>query len=131
MEQPPDELIEALIIDFNSDTQEEVVLEAFLTTYRYFIDNQAFNITTILADRSFIYLITPAKPPISTPVKPAIDVINYEQDLFIYITTECYNSKQFYGVIIDIGVSKMSIIGYRQYLVYRNTIINDIEIDTL
>jgi len=95
------------------------------------MDDQAFDIMIILADRSFIYLITPVKPPASTPVKPATNITNCEQDLFVYIIIKRYNSKQFYGVIIDIGVSKMSIIGYRQYLVYRNTIINDIEIDTL
>jgi hypothetical protein len=108
------------------DIQKEVVLEAFLTIYKSFIDDQAFNIITILADRSFIYLITPAKPPISTSIKPAMD-----KDLFIYIIIERYNSKQFYSVIIDIGISKMSTIGYRQYLAYRNTITNSINIDTL
>jgi hypothetical protein len=126
IEQPPDKLIEALIIDFDSDTQEEVVLEAFLTIYRSFTDNQAFDITTTLADRSFIYLIAPAKPPANTPIKPATD-----KDLFAYITTERYNSKQFYGVIINIGASKMFTIGYGQYLAYRNTVIDGTDIDTL
>jgi hypothetical protein len=36
-----------------------------------------------------------------------------EQDLFIYITTKRYTSKEFYGVIINIGASKESTIGYR------------------
>jgi hypothetical protein len=31
-------------------------------------------------------------------------------------------SKEFYGVIINIGASKKSTAGYRQYLVYKNTI---------
>ena len=51
--------IEALIIDFNLDTQEQETLETFLTTFGPFTDSQAFNITTVLADRSFIYLIAP------------------------------------------------------------------------
>jgi hypothetical protein len=102
----------------------------FLTTYRSFIDNQAFNITTILADRSFIYLTTPIKPPVSILIKPAIDITNRKQDLFAYITTKCYNSKQFYSIIIDIGVFKIFTIGYRQYLAYRNTITNNTDIDT-
>jgi hypothetical protein len=80
----------------------------FLTIYRSFTDDQAFNIITILADCFFIYLIIPVKPLISTSIKPAAD-----KDLFTYITTEHYNSKQFYSVIIDIGISKMSTIGYR------------------
>ena len=68
---------------------------------------------TILADRSFAYLITPKNPSISTPIRPVIDVIDCEQDPFIYIIIERYTSKEFYGVIIDIGASKKSIIGYR------------------
>jgi hypothetical protein len=74
-----------------------------------------------------MHLIAPAKPPASMSVKP---VANHKQDPFIYITTERYNSKQFYGVIIDIGASKMSTTGYRQYLAYKNTITNSIDIDT-
>ena len=36
-----------------------------------------------------------------------------EQDLFIYIITECYTPKEFYGVIINTSASKKSTIGYR------------------
>jgi hypothetical protein len=75
-----------------------------------------------------MHLITPVKPPTSTFIKP---VINYEQDLFIYIIIERYNSKQFYSVIINIGISKMSTIDYRQCLAYRNTIIDNTNINTL
>jgi hypothetical protein len=39
-------------------------------------------------------------------------------------------SKEFYGVIINIGASKKSIAGYRQYLAYKNTIIDNIDINT-
>ena len=41
-----------------------------------------------------------------------MDVINCKQDLFTYITTERYTPKKFYSVIIDIGASKKSTIGY-------------------
>jgi hypothetical protein len=40
-------------------------------------------------------------------------------------------SKEFYSVIIDIGAFKKSIIGYRQYLVYKNTIIDNTDINTI
>jgi hypothetical protein len=40
-------------------------------------------------------------------------------------------SKEFYGVIIDISASKKSTIGYRQYLVYKNTTTNNTDIDTI
>jgi hypothetical protein len=40
-------------------------------------------------------------------------------------------SKEFYSVIINIGASKKSTIGYRQYLIYKNTIIDNINIDTI
>jgi hypothetical protein len=39
-------------------------------------------------------------------------------------------SKEFYSVIIDISASKKSTVGYRQYLVYKNTIVDNIDIDT-
>jgi hypothetical protein len=68
---------------------------------------------TILADRSFLHLIAPKNPPVSTPIGPVIDFTDQEQDPFAYITTERYTSKEFYGVIIDISASKKSIAGYR------------------
>jgi len=39
-------------------------------------------------------------------------------------------SKEFYSVIINISASKKSTTGYRQYLAYRNTITDNINIDT-
>jgi hypothetical protein len=47
------------------------------------------------------------------------------------ITIERYISKKFYSVIIDIGASKKSIIGYRQYLAYKNTIVDNTNINTI
>jgi len=64
---------------------------------------------TVLANCSFIYLVAPKNHSASTPV---MDVIDYKQDPFAYITTERYTPKEFYGVIIDIGASKKSTIGY-------------------
>ena len=78
---------------------------------------------TVLADRSFIYLIAPKNYSVSTPVT------DYKQDLFIYITIERYTPKEFYGVIIDIGAFKKSTVGYRQYFVYK-AINNNVDIDT-
>jgi hypothetical protein len=40
-------------------------------------------------------------------------------------------SKEFYSVIININAFKKSIIGYKQYLIYKNTIINNININTI
>jgi len=39
-------------------------------------------------------------------------------------------SKEFYSVIINIGASKKSTTGYRQYLVYKNTTIDNTDINT-
>jgi hypothetical protein len=39
--------------------------------------------------------------------------------------------KEFYSVIIDISAFKKSTTGYKQYLIYKNTIINNINIDTI
>jgi hypothetical protein len=60
-----------------------------------------------------------------------MDIIDHKQDLFIYITTEYYTPKKFYNVIIDTGASKKSIIGYRQYLVYKTTTNNNMDINTM
>jgi hypothetical protein len=68
---------------------------------------------TVLADRSFIHSIVPKNWPVSTPIGPVMDVMDCEQDLFAYITTERYTPKEFYSVIIDIGASKKSTTGYR------------------
>jgi hypothetical protein len=40
-------------------------------------------------------------------------------------------SKEFYSVIINISDFKKFTIGYRQYLAYKNTIADDINIDTI
>jgi len=64
---------------------------------------------TVLADRSFIHSVTPKNHSVSTPV---IDVTDYKQDLFAYITIERYTPKEFYSVIIDIGAFKKSTVGY-------------------
>jgi hypothetical protein len=40
-------------------------------------------------------------------------------------------SKEFYGIIINISASKKSTIGYRQYLVYKNTIADNTDINTM
>ena len=58
-----------------------------------------------------------------------MDVTDYKQNLFAYITTKHYTPKEFYGVIIDTGASKKSIIGYRQYLAYKTTTDNNININ--
>ena len=60
-----------------------------------------------------------------------MDVTDREQDLFTYITIEHYTPKEFYSVIINIGASKKSTIGYRQYLIYKTTVNNNMDIDTI
>ena len=63
---------------------------------------------------------------ISTPVT---DITDYEQDLFVYITTERYTPKEFYGIIININTSKKSTVGYGQYLIYKTTTNNNTDIN--
>jgi hypothetical protein len=40
-------------------------------------------------------------------------------------------SKEFYGVIINISAFKKFITGYKQYLVYKNTTIDNTDINTM
>ena len=42
-----------------------------------------------------------------------MDIIDCEQDLFIYITIKYYTPKEFYSVIINTDASKKSTTGYR------------------
>ena len=86
---------------------------------------------TVLANRFFLHLITPENPPVNTPIRPVTNSTDYEQDLFVYITTKRYTSKEFYSIIIDIGAFKKSTAGYRQYLVYKSTITDNIDINTM
>jgi len=59
-----------------------------------------------------------------------MDVIDHKQDPFVYITIERYTPKEFYGVIINIGASKKSTIGYGQYLIYKTTANGNMDINT-
>ena len=43
-----------------------------------------------------------------------MDIIDYKQDLFIYIITKHYTPKEFHGVIINISIFKKFTINYRQ-----------------
>jgi hypothetical protein len=90
------------------------------------MDSQAFNIITVLANCSFIHLIILKNQSTNTPV---IDIMDYKQDLFVYITTKHYTPKEFYSIIINIGASKKSTVGYKQYLTYRNTTNNNMDIN--
>ena len=127
-EESPDKLIEALIIDFDLEAQEQETSEMFLTIFGSFMDSQAFNIMTVLANYSFIHSIAPENHSASTAI---IDVTDHEQDPFAYITIECYTPKEFYDVIIDTGAFKKSTIGYRQYLTYKTTTSNNTDINTM
>ena len=60
-----------------------------------------------------------------------MDIINCKQNLFTYITTECYTPKEFYSIIINTGTSKKSTVGYRQYFIYKTTTDNNIDINTI
>ena len=57
--------------------------------------------------------------------------MDYKQDLFVHITIERYIPKEFYGVIININTFKKFTVGYRQYLVYKTIINNNMDINTM
>ena len=60
-----------------------------------------------------------------------MDITDYKQDLFIYITIKRYTPKEFYSVIINIGAFKKSTAGYRQYLAYKATTDNNTDINIM
>ena len=65
------------------------------------------------------------------PIGPVINIIDYKQDLFIYITIEYYTPKKFYSVIININTFKKFTVGYRQYFIYKTTINNNTDINII
>ena len=60
-----------------------------------------------------------------------MDIMDCKQDLFVYITIKYYTLKKFYSIIININISKKFTINYRQYFVYKTTINNNIDINTI
>ena len=60
-----------------------------------------------------------------------MDITDHKQDLFTYITTERHTPKEFYGVIINTGASKKSTVGYGQYLAYKTTVNDNMDINTM
>ena len=48
----------------------------------------------------------------------------------MYITTKRYMSKEFYSIIINISAFKKSITDYGQYLIYKNIITDNTDINT-
>ena len=90
-----------------------------------------FNIIIILINYSFLYLITFKTLFINIFIRLIINFIDYKQDLFIYIIIKYYTLKKFYNIIIDISAFKKFIINYKQYLIYRAIINNNININTI
>ena len=60
-----------------------------------------------------------------------MDITDHKQDLFVYITTECYTPKEFYSVIINISIFKKSTAGYRQYFIYKTTVNSNTDINII
>ena len=74
--------------------------------------HKAIFIAITLANKAFSYLIT--------TIDNIVPLIT-DQDPFIYnitIFTSRYTADNFIGIIINIGASKQSIVGYSQFLVF-------------
>jgi hypothetical protein len=60
-----------------------------------------------------------------------MDITGCKQDLFVCVAAEHYTPKEFYSIIINTGASKKSTTGYRQYLTYKTTAINNTDINIM
>ena len=146
-EETLDDAVESLIPDIQSlpasSTEDEA--ELFLATFGTIPDEKASQITTHLADRSFLhaitginptvtpkpmvapeagtgFTITPDKPTPQKTVTPRRTCNDGTCDPFAYTTTtDRYTSNKFYGVVIDTGASKRSTAEFGQYLAYTKT----------
>lgn len=100
-------VVEALIAADTDDFEYIEPAEAFLTSFGPIGATDASNITSSLAERSFVHALTADSNPSLA-----------ESDPFAYLTTDRYTQDAFYGVMIDSGASKRSTAGYGQYLAY-------------
>ena len=106
-----EEEMEALMIDVPSPTLPSIGAESenFMTSCGSI--EHAEVMTTDLTDRSFCH---------SLGINFDNTAIDMDLDPFAYIVTEDrYTSKEFYGIMIDCGASKISTGGYGQYLAYK------------
>ncbi len=146
-----------LTIDYNPDDFDpiEYSSESFLTSFGNITHEQASNMSTELANHSFMHAIAakettkePTKEATKEPTKEATKETTQkatkeafvtreititkeeEQDPFAYINTLAqYTFNEFYSVMIDTRASCRLTAGYKQYLAYKKT--NDIKIDTI
>lgn len=110
--------IEVLIIDILSPPS--TILnnensEAFFTLLS--LVKKAEKMAAALANRLFSHFLFTIDKVFPNATCNIID-----SGLFAYIITNGYLSDKFYGIIIDINVSKYSIPGYRQYITYTKDI---------
>jgi hypothetical protein len=124
-----------LTIDYSSEDFDPIEYnsETFLTSFGNVTHQQANNMSTELANQSFMHAITAketTKELLAT--KEQLITKETEQNPFVYINTFArYTSKEFYGVMIDTGASCRSTAGYEQYLAYKKNNNKDIEINTI
>ena len=60
-----------------------------------------------------------------------MDITDHKQDPFTYITIERYTLKEFYSVIINTSTFKKFTAGYRQYLIYKTTTNDNMDINIM
>ena len=82
----------------------------YLTTFRDLIPNKASSISIELANKAFNHLLT------AKDITKSTNALNINPFVYSLNTSKSrYTSSIFIGIIINIGASRKSIAGYRQF----------------
>ena len=116
--------MEVLIIDVPSPPSTVLNDETFKAFFTLLgLVQKAKEMTTNLADRSFSHSLITIGNVLHNYINSAnaaCDTI--DTNPFAYIATDWYLSDKSYGIMIDIGASKHSTVGYGQFMTYTRDI---------
>ena len=124
-----DKAFETLIIDIRSklDYEKKLELTTYLTAFGELTPNKAASMSVVLANKAFSHSLTLEEPTLATNPMLATNP-------FIYIlntSNSQYTLDVFLGIIVNIGVSKKSIVGYGQFqALQQSNLAMELELDT-
>jgi hypothetical protein len=108
-----------LILDIGSklDYEKELESTTYLTAFGELTPNKATSMSVVLANKAFSHSLTLEEPTLATNPTLATDP-TLATNPFIYTlntSSSQYTLDVFLGIVVDIGVSKKSTVGYSQF----------------
>src|SRR6266571_3333252 len=96
-----------------TDRNTQLNIDHYYTSFGQIKQHKAISIATTLANKAFSHSIT--------TIDNTVPLMT-NQDPFTYnatISTSCYTTDNFIGIMIDTGISKQSTAGYGQFLAFQ------------